>query len=266
MDYETIEWEPQGEVGILRFNRPRIVNAMNRQMVRELGHFWTERQRDDETRVLILTGAGDKGFCSGLDMKEATQPRDERSERADAVGRSASETMLDAQTRLSEIIRQMRAAPQPIIAAVHGPAMGAGFSFALAADVRIACDDAMFCAQYINIGLGGADMGSSYLLWRAVGSSHASEMCLTGRRVFAEEALRIGLVNRLVPRAQLLDSAREMAKEMASKSRLGLRMTKDALNAAFNASSLEDALRMEDRNQVILVTSGLLRAADPPRS
>ncbi|MCG2794667.1 MAG: enoyl-CoA hydratase-related protein, partial [Actinomycetia bacterium] len=120
-------------------------------------------------------------------------------------------------------------------------------------------------AQYINIGTGGADMGSSYFLWRIVGWGRAAEICMTGDRIPAEEAYRIGLANHLYSREDLMPAARAMAANMASKTRMGLRLTKDAFNAALNASSLEDANRMEARNQSFFIVGGLRQAQqDPP--
>ena len=134
----------------------------------------------------------------------------------------------------------------------------AALAFALAADVRLASRDAVFCAQYINIGLGGADVGSSYFLWRIVGWGHAAEMCMTGDRVAAEEAYRIGLVNHLYEREELFDAALSLAQKMTSKSPMGLRLTKDAMNAGLNLSSLEDAIKIEDRNQAFLMGGMLI--------
>lgn len=247
---ETLVYEVDGEVGTLTLSRPEIVNAVNRAMLTELIDFWGSRQDDYETRVLIIRGAGDKGFCSGLDLKAAGEFTSE--------GGATGETIWRSQRDFSKVIRLMRSCPQPIVASVHGAAMGAGLSLALASDIRIASDDAFFCAQYINIGTGGADMGSSYFLPRIVGAGIASEMCLTGRRVMADEALRIGLVNRVVSRDELFEVAKEIAQTLCSKNPLALRLTKDAMNAALNGSSLEDANRMEDRNQALIITSGLL--------
>ncbi len=175
MEYETLIYEVEGEVGVLTYNRPRVVNAINKQMMDELTDFWQARQRDFDTRVLIVRGGGEKGFCSGLDMKAAATEFHE--------GIPTAESVYNGQNQFSGVIRLMRTCPQPIIAAVHGPAMGAGLSFALASDVRLASPDAMFCAQYINIGTGGADMGSSFFLPKIVGWGRAAEMCLTGVRV-----------------------------------------------------------------------------------
>lgn len=255
MDYETILFETEGEVGVLTFNRPDVVNAVNRKMMDELNAFWLDRQQDFDTRVIVVTGAGEKGFCSGLDMKDATNPE------GFAKGGLTPENSFNNQTRFSNILRLMRSCPQPIIAVVHGYAMGAGLSFALASDVRLAGPDAIFCAQYINIGLGGADLGSSYFLWRTVGWGRAAEMCLTGCRVGSDDAYRMGLVNHVYERGELLDQAKAMAQVMVSKSKMGLRLTKDALNASLNTCSLEDANKMEDRNQSFLIVSGLLEGS-----
>ncbi|MBU1672580.1 MAG: enoyl-CoA hydratase/isomerase family protein, partial [Actinobacteria bacterium] len=241
MAYETLLYKTEGEVGILTYNRPKVVNALNLRMIEELYDFWQARQRDFDTRVVIVTGGGEKGFCSGLDMKAVA------TEFVPADGRATAESTFNGQIHFSVLMRLMRSCPQPIIAAVHGPAMGAGLSFALAADVRLASEDAFFCAQYINIGTGGADLSSSFFLPKIVGWGKAAEMCLTGERVPAPEAWRIGLVNHLHTREELLPAAKAMAAVMCSKNKFGLRMTKDAFNAALNGSSLEDTNRMEDR-------------------
>jgi enoyl-CoA hydratase/carnithine racemase len=250
MGYEVLIYETEGEVGILTYNRPKTVNAVNRQMLEELYDFWVARQRDFSTRVIIVQGAGEKGFCSGLDMKAvATEFAPE--------GGPTGATTYEGQIHFSVIIRLMRSCPQPIVAAVHGPAMGAGLSFALASDIRLASEDAFFCAQYINIGTGGADLGSSFFLPKIVGWGRAAEMCMTGERIHADEAYRIGLANHVHPREDLLPAAKAMATIMCSKNKLGLRLTKDAFNAALNGSSLEDANRMEDRNQSLIITNGI---------
>jgi enoyl-CoA hydratase/carnithine racemase len=219
---------------------------MNTQMIEELVHFWQQRMTDTTVRIIITTGAGDKGFSSGVDLKESK-------EMIESDKNITSDALYHFQSRFSSLYRLMRYAPQPIIAAVNGPAMGGGLSLALAADIRLASENAWFCAQYINIGLGGADMGSSYFLWRLVGLGMASEMCLTGSKVYAEEAYRIGLVNHIHPKAELMGAAMNMAKTMASKSKAALHLTKEAFNSAINGISLEDAIKMEDRNQVLLM-------------
>ena len=249
MEYETLLYEPQGPIGILTYNRPETINAMNNHMTEELIHFWQERATDREVRVIVTTGAGDKGFSSGLDIKEF------QTMLLDNQDITIYKTY-DFQSRFSSLYRLMRYAPQPIISAVHGPALGGGLSLALASDVRLASEDAWFCAQYINVGTGGADMGSSYFLWRLVGLGKASEMCLTGCRVDADEAHRIGLVNHVYPKEELMPAAMRMAETMAGKSVAALHLTKEAFNSSINGISLEDAMKMEDRNQTLMV--GLL--------
>ena len=254
MGYNTLLYEVDGEIGILTFNRPRVVNAINTEMLGELIDFWQERQEDFGARVIVMRGAGEKGFCSGLDLKQTS---DIETGFARGGTQPIPEIVYNSQKRFSTVARLMRSCPQPLIAAVHGAAMGGGLSFALAADVRLASDDAMFCAQYINIGLGGADVGSSYFLWRIVGWGRAAEMCLTGARVYADEAYRMGLVNHIYSREKLMPAAMEMATNMVSKTRMGLRLTKDALNAGINLANLEDTVKIEDRNQAFLFLSGL---------
>jgi enoyl-CoA hydratase len=253
MGYSTLSYEVKGEIGILTYNRPGAVNAINREMLDELNSYWTDRQNDLDVRVIITRGAGEKGFCSGVDLKDAFD--EDGGFRRDGF---SPETIYYTQKGFSNIVRLMRTCPQPIIAAVHGYALGGGLSFALAADVRLASRDAVFCAQYINIGLGGADVGSSYFLWRIVGWGHAAEMCMAGDRVSAEEAYRIGLVNHLYEREELFDAALSLAQKMVSKSPMGLRLTKDAMNAGLNMSSLEDAIKIEDRNQAFIMGGMLI--------
>lgn len=175
MHYETIEYEVKEKgIGILSLNRPRRYNAVNRRMAEELENFWTERQCDLDTHVLILRGKGERGFCAGLDMKEAMK-------RAPDMD---TDQFYSFQRRLARLNLDMRRVPQPIICAVHGAAAGLGFSFALASDLRVITPDARFSAAYINIGLGGADMACSYFLPRLIGGE--------GLRIHAHGKLYVG--------------------------------------------------------------------------
>ncbi|MFH1351921.1 MAG: enoyl-CoA hydratase/isomerase family protein [Pseudomonadota bacterium] len=249
MDYETIEYEVKEKgIGILSLNRPRRYNSVNLRMAEELEGFWGERQYDLDTQVLILKGNGDRGFCAGLDMKE--------------IIKIAPDMNIDRhyalQVRLGRLNLAMRRAPQPIICAVHGAAAGLGFSFALASDLRVITPDARFSAAYINIGLGGADMACSYFLPRLIGAGRAYEFMLTGNFMSSEEAMNLGLASRLVERDALLEAAMELARTMKGKNPMGLRLTKEAINANLDAGGLEQALNMEDRNQALLIARGLL--------
>ena len=158
----------------------------------------------------------------------------------------------NAQARLSRMMLGLRKIPQPVISCIHGAAAGIGFSLAMASDIRILSRDARFCAAYINIGLGGADMASSYFLPRLIGSGRANEFLLTGNWMSADEAVNLGLASRLVKKDNMLDTALELARTMTGKNPLGLRMTKEAINMNIDAAGLEACLQMEDRNLMML--------------
>ncbi len=245
MNYQTIGWESRGPVGMLTLSRPECLNAVNAAMAAELYRFWLERLDDLDTRVVIITGAG-RGFCAGLDMKEtmANIP----------PGGYPPKLAYERQRSYSELILLMRRVPQPIIGAINGAAAGAGFSFALACDVRLCAAGAKFSAAYINIGVGGADMGSSWLFPRAVGSANAARWLMTGDLFGADEALRIGMVQAVVAPERLMEEADKLAQVMVSKSPLGLRVTKEALNRNIGSATLEDAILFEDRNQSLCIT------------
>jgi enoyl-CoA hydratase/carnithine racemase len=159
----------------------------------------------------------------------------------------------------SGLVRSMRACPQPIVALLHGAACGAGFSLALASDVRYAAPSARMNAAYIRVGLGGCDMGAGYLLPRLVGLSNASEFLLTGRFINAERALHMGLISEIVPEDKLVDAGLALAADMLLASPMGLRMTKESLNAEIETPGLDAALALEDRQQVILLETADFR-------
>jgi enoyl-CoA hydratase/carnithine racemase len=245
MNYETIVFEKNDAIGLLTLNRPKTVNALNQKMIEELEHVFNELIVDETIRVLILTGAGEKGFCSGMDMKES----------AAALFEAPPELIYKAQSRASRLFYTMRYIPQPVIAAVDGAAAGAGFSFAMASDVRVITPEARFNAAYINIGLGGADLASSYFLPKLIGSGRANEFLLTGNFMSAEEAIQLGFATRMVPKKKLMDTAGEIAQTMAEKNPLGLKMTKEAINQNLGVSSLEQAMHFENRNQAFMITA-----------
>jgi enoyl-CoA hydratase len=244
MEYETIEFRREGVIGILTFNRPERLNAINFKMRDEFRDFLQARFTDLETRVIVMTGAG-RGFSAGLDIRdpEITNPK----------GGYSPKSAYENQRMYSDFILFMRQCPQPIIGAINGVAVGAGFSIAMACDIRLASPDARFQAAYINLGFGGADMGSSWLLPRIVGTGNAARYLLTGDFLNADEAWRIGFVQELIDREQLLPAAMKIAENMAGKSPLGLRLTKEALDCNTGGMSLEDAIRLEDRNQAMTI-------------
>ncbi len=252
MHYETIIYETlETGIGILTLNRPDTYNAVNQRMMEELEHFWSERENDVELRVIILKGNGDKGFCAGLDMKEALQIQQHMN----------AHQFYHAQCRMGRLMLKMRQVPQVIVCAVHGAAAGIGFSFALASDVRIITADARFSAAYINIGFGGADMACSYFLPRMIGAGRAYEFMLTGNFMSAREAMDLGFVSRIVERDRFMDTALELARTMNGKNPAGLRLTKEAININMDIGGLEQALGVENRNQALLYAELFKRPA-----
>jgi enoyl-CoA hydratase/carnithine racemase len=245
--YETLKVEKEGAIDWLTLNRPDALNAMSRTMMLELQHYFGALYTDHSVRVVILRGAG-RGFCAGLDLKE---------ERSDEGGGAV--TGLRVQRRVSEIVMRMRRAPQPIISLIHGPASGGGFALALASDIRLAGPAARMNAAFIRIGLTACDVGVSYFLPRLVGSALASELLLTGRFIDAERARAVGLVSDVVADDALTDAGRSLAEEILGNSPVGVRLTKECLNMSIDAGSLESVIAMEDRQQILVSTTGDMR-------
>ena len=239
----TISVETRGAIEILTLNRPAQLNAVSPDMIADLRGYFSALHDRPATRVVILRGNGPH-FSAGAELG---------SEAFAAPGNGRPQRQLKMQQNYSSVIRLMRSCPQPIIGLVHGAACGAGFSFVLACDVRFAAPNARMNAAYIRVGVGGCDMGSGYLLPRLVGLSVASEFLLTGHFLKAERSKAVGLVSDILPADDLLARGMEFAAEMLRTSPMGLRMTKQALNALIDAPSLDAALMMEDRQQVILL-------------
>ena len=243
--YDTLELRNQEQILWLTLNRPERLNALSNQMIEELGLLFDRLVDDHQTRVVILRGAG-RGFCAGWDLKE---------ESAGGGLTGSVESALELQRRFSRVIVRMRRIPQPIIAGLHGPVAGGGFSLALGADIRIAGESARMNCAYIRIGLGGCDAGSSYFLPRLVGASVAAELILTGNFIDAARAERVGIVSRVVRDAELEEATRTMAADILRNSPLGVTLSKECLNFAIDAQSLEAAIAMEDRNQMLAARS-----------
>ena len=199
---------------------------------------------DNSVRVVVLTGAG-KGFSSGADHKSAgSVPHVQDLTRPTYALRSMA--------ILDDVILALRRLHQPVIAAVNGAAIGGGLCLALAADIRVAAHGAYFRAAGINNGLTASELGLSYLLPRAIGSSRAFEIMLTGRDVESEEAERIGLVSRRVPAEQLLETCYDMAERIAAFSRPGVELTKRTLWSGLDAASLEGHMQAEGLGQLFV--------------
>src|SRR5579871_383644 len=251
--YETLLVERKGAVDWVTMNRPEALNSLNTVMVDELLDYFEKLYFNRSIRVVVLRGAG-RAFCAGLDLKQSAGRRN--TEGANLGGPAAG---LLGQRRISEIVMRMRRCGQPIISLVHGAACGGGFALALASDIRIAGQSARMNAAFIRIGLSACDIGVSYFLPRLVGVSVASELMLTGRFILADRALRVGLVSQVVPDAKLAEAAKPYLDEMLSTSPLGLRLTKECLNMSVDAASLEAAVAMEDRNQILCAQTNDVR-------
>jgi enoyl-CoA hydratase len=246
--------EGRDGVVILEMNDPGRYNALTTGMVTDLKDALASIRNDRTARVAVLTGAG-KGFCSGANMTGG----DEQTERG--RDRGPVGTIQMAQEHLAELILAIHELPQPVIAAVHGGAIGGGLAISLACDLRVASDDAFFAAHFIRVGLSSCDVGTSYMLPRIVGPTIAAELMLTGRRVPAAEADRIGLLNRVVPREQLVDAAIDLGAEIAANSEYGVYMTKIGMWLNLDAPSLRHAIELENRTQVLGCFTGNMTEA-----
>ena len=233
---------PCDGVAVLRLNRPKQLNAINETMQTELGQTLSDLASDSSARAVVLTGAG-RGFCAGIDVRDFGPSMLEAS--APALDR------MRFQERMAALAEAVRALPQPVVAAVNGPCVGAGLALCLAADIRICSQTASFGNAATLLGLSGAEMGMSYHLPRIVGTSVAADWMLTGRTVSATEADRRGLVSEVVEPERLAERAVELAALIASHSALGAQLTKRALQVNTDAASLSAALELENRNQVI---------------
>ncbi len=238
MKTETLELRREGPVLWCTLARPEALNALNPRMVDELHALYAELAQDPGVRVVVLRGAG-RSFCAGLDLKEPP-----------SGGGSVGEA-LRGQHHIAALALAMRRLPQVFVACVHGAACGGGFMLALASDLRIAGESARMNAAFIKLGLSGCDVGVSYLLPRLVGASVAAELILTGRFVHAERARELGLVSCVVPDAELGAEAERWVADLLRTSPLGLRLSKEALNASLDMGSMEAVIAMEDRNQVL---------------
>jgi enoyl-CoA hydratase len=245
----TLETASPG-VALIILRRPRLLNALTWEDIRELDELLSTAGQRKEIRVVVITGEG-RGFCSGLDLGGD-----------DAIGSIGGVVeVYDRQELVASLATTIHGLAQPVIAAVNGPVAGGGMAIALAADLRVCARSATFVASFIRVGLSNGDVGASYLLPRIVGYGMASELLLTGRPVEAEEASRIGLANRVVDDGETLAAALELAALIMRNSPFGVRMTKKALARNIDASSLESAIELENRTQVLATRTDDMREA-----
>jgi len=243
MAYVIVE-KPRPHVSVVTMNRPERMNAMSFDTVVPLYEALRAVGRDNDTWVVVLTGAG-RGFCAGLDLEDHGVP-------PGVDGLPLSRIAIRAMEFMSDLVPTLRALPQPVIAAVNGPAHGGGMCLPLGADVRLAAESATFRAAGISNGLTATELGVSFLLPRLIGASRAFEFLLSGREIGAVEAERAGLVSRVYEDAELMPAALDLAEQMCGYSPHGLAMTKKVLWSNLEAGSLTNAIDLENRNQLLV--------------
>lgn len=247
---------PQAGIVVLQLNRPKQLNAINEVMRDELTQTFATIGADTSVNVVVLTGAG-RGFCSGIDVRNFAAKTVEASD--PAIDRLRFQ---EAMAALPQAIWDL---PQPVVAAVNGHCVGAGFALCLASDIRICSTAATFGNGAILLGLSGAEMGMSYHLPRIVGTSVAADWMLTGRTVSAAEADRRGLVSELVEPDDLVSRSLELASAIAELAPLGVQLTKRALQVNTDATGPGAAMELENRNQVLTHATDEATARRKPR-
>jgi enoyl-CoA hydratase len=227
----AIDLERRGSIAVVTMNRPEALNAFNGEQLRLLAETFDEIGNDGSIRCVVLTGAGERAFAAGADIKEM---KDLDGATGLAFGRAGHRAT-----------RSVEELPQPVIAAVNGFALGGGCELALASDIRLASENAVFAQPEVTLGI-PPGWGGSQRLPRLVGPGLAAELIFTGRRVNAEEALRIGLVNAVYPIDRLMDEATKLAESVAASSPLAVRAAKQLIRLAFNGQTI-DGLDTEAR-------------------
>jgi enoyl-CoA hydratase len=250
---EVLASTPAEGVRMLTLNRPEKLNAMNVALVAALHAALDEVAADRSCRVVILTGAG-RGFCAGLDLGGyGDVPGHEQ--------RGPVQRGFATQQHIAELIPHLRRLPQPVIAAVNGPAAGGGFALVLGSDIRLAARSARFNAAFVRIGLSACDVGTSWLLPRLVGAGRAHELMLTGRLFDAEEALRIGLVTDVVDDDALLERSLQEAELVMRNTPMGVHMTKEVMWSALEIPGQQAAIDLENRTQIMVAQTADHREA-----
>ncbi|WP_106397976.1 enoyl-CoA hydratase/isomerase family protein [Actinocorallia populi] len=243
--------EPAPGVRLLTLDRPERLNAMSGELIKDLHAALDAVALDDSCRVVVLTGAG-RAFCAGLDLHDP--PRRDTSEPAspeEIAWRKSPQAGMHVQQAIASLVPKLRNLRQPVISAVNGPASGGGLALALASDIRVASTTAKFNAAFVRIGLSGCDIGVSWLLPRLIGAGLSHELLLTGRFVEADEALRIGLVNRVVQEGEAVASALETAALICANSPMGVWMTKEVAWSQLEIPSLQAGIDLENRTQIL---------------
>lgn len=263
MDHVTVE-DLEAGISLVTMNRPERRNALSARLLAELHLVFDRIGADPAARVVILTGA-EGAFCSGADMKSGPDELSgtEGTVVGELLGRTQGQisrtfVMQELMASLFEKVHRLRV---PVIAAVNGPAVGGGFGFALACDIRFAATSATFGAVFIRRGVSACDMGTSYFLPRLVGASRAAELMLTGRVFDAAEAREMDLVLDVVDDGTEVERSLECARLIAANAPLAVWLTKETMWQTLDSPSLRHALDMENRTQIMCTATGELSEA-----
>jgi enoyl-CoA hydratase len=236
--------KPRPHTTVIRMNRPERMNSMAFEAMIPLHEAIVEVGQDNDTQSVILTGTG-QGFCSGADTQHSEPP-------PNIEGLTLTRIATRSMAILSDLVPALRRMPQPVICAINGAAIGGGMCLTLGADIRIAAESAYFRAAGINNGLTATELGLSFLLPRAIGSSRAFEIMLSGRDVDAREAAEIGLVSRTVPDAELMETALDLADQINGWSTQGVQLTKRMIWSGLETASLSAAIELESHTQLFV--------------
>lgn len=247
---KSFQYAVDGGVATLTLNRPEKMNALTFEVYAELRDTFGALAREDGVKAVILTGAGNRAFCSGGDVNSIIGELFKR----DAKG------LLEFTRLTCDVVKAMRGLRKPIVAALNGTVAGAGAVLALASDLRVASENAKIAFLFVKVGLAGADMGAAYLLPKVVGLSRATEMLMLGDFVEAKDALAMGLYNRVVPAEKLLEEAGALARRLAAGPALALGLTKELLNQELDME-LFAAIDNEARAQAFLMQTHDFREA-----
>jgi enoyl-CoA hydratase/carnithine racemase len=248
-DFEGLSVQLRDDgVGVVKFSRPERLNAVTAQSFTDLETALRRFGADSSCGAVVIGGEG-SAFCAGMDMAGPRPKQDDDPVRL----------AYDGMRRTVAVVLALRDIPQPVIAAVQGAAVGAGFALATASDIRVCAPDVKFIAPFLKLGVSIGDLGLSWMLPRLIGAGTASEILYTGRTLGAEEARQLGLAQDIVD--DPLTKAIEVAAKIAARPRLGVQMSKELLNASIGAGGLREHLELELRSQVIGLVSGDHRAA-----
>jgi enoyl-CoA hydratase len=241
--------ERHDTTAVIKLDNPDAFNALAPNMITEFTEALQAAGVDRTCRAVVITGIGQRAFCAGIDVKSVAK-RDNEATTGSGVDPIEGQ-FENLHYNLGGMIRAIHSLPIPVIAAVNGHAIGAGFALAAASDIRIASESVKFADGFVSRGISGCEMGLSYFLPRLVGAAAAFEWMLSGRRIEADEAVRTGLVSRVTSGDELLAHALALANDIAQNAPLAISLTKEVMWSNLHAGSLDQALALESRTQIM---------------